>query len=62
MPVLVVPGPEQTARLLARMVRHATEGLGYEIPLRAKKQRPDGAMAQYLVEGLPGVGQRRRDG
>lgn len=49
---------EATAKLLARMWRHTHEGLGYELPLRSKKPatKPDGAMAQYLVEGLPGVG------
>lgn len=55
MPVITVPGPEQTARLLARLARHVTEGLGYEIPLR-KKPKFDGSLAQFLVEGLPGVG------
>lgn len=47
-----------TAKLLERMWRHTTEGLGYEIPLRTGKPqvKPDGACSQYLVEGLPGVG------
>jgi Fanconi anemia group M protein len=36
------------------MAIHATHGLGYEIPLRAAKQK--NAVAQYLIEGLPSVG------
>lgn len=47
-----------SAKLLERMWRHTTEGLGYDVPLRTRKPqvKPDGASAQYLVEGLPGVG------
>ncbi|WP_297500033.1 ERCC4 domain-containing protein [Ferrovum sp.] len=47
-----------TARLLGRMHKHLNDGLGYEIPLRPEKPafRPNGALSQYLVEGLPGVG------
>lgn len=49
-----------TAHTIERLWKHASEGLGYEINLRVKKpkatQSPDGASAQYLVEGLPGVG------
>lgn len=47
-----------TARLLSRMLKHLNEGLGYEIPLRVAKpsDQYDGTQAQYLVEGLPGVG------
>jgi Fanconi anemia group M protein len=47
-----------TARLLSRMLKHMTEGLGYEIPLRVAKPtaKHDGSQVQYLVEGLPGVG------
>lgn len=50
------PDDAFTGRLIARMSRHATEGLGYEIPLRGGKPKPDGSRAQFLVEGLPGVG------
>jgi Fanconi anemia group M protein len=55
-PVVTVAAAEQTARLIGRMARHCTEGLGYEIPLRVQKPKAHGAIAQYLVEGLPGVG------
>lgn len=56
--VLWSPDTSSTAKLLATMWRHVNLGLGYEVPLRAKKPavKPDGAAAQYLVEGLPGVG------
>lgn len=48
--------PEATAELLMTMARHAQDGLGYEIALRGGKPKAAGAIAQYLVEGLPGVG------
>ena len=38
------------------MIKHATQGLGYEIPLRSNKPKFDGGAALFLVEGLPGVG------
>ena len=56
--VMHLPSSDNSARLLARMHKHLTEGLGYEVATRVAKPRvaPDGAMAQYLVSGLPGVG------
>lgn len=56
MPVITVRDEEATARLIGRLGKHATEGLGYEIALRTSKPKHDGGLAQYLVEGLPGVG------
>lgn len=56
LPVIVVRDEEATARLIGRLGKHVTEGLGYEIPLRVAKPKHDGGLAQYLVEGLPGVG------
>jgi ERCC4-type nuclease len=47
---------EQSAMLIATMARHVTAGLGYEIGLRAKKPKETGLVAQFLAEGLPGVG------
>lgn len=55
LPVVTVATPEHVARLLGRMARHLGEGLGYEIPLR-KKPKFDGAQAQFVIEGMPGVG------
>lgn len=49
-------GQLESARLIGRMFLHLTKGLGYEIPLRNKKPKDLQVMAQYLVEGLPGVG------
>lgn len=46
----------QTAMQLVSMARHATEGLGYEIALRGAKPKDRSSQAQYLVEGLPGIG------
>lgn len=54
--VIPTPSGEHTARLIGRLARHTTEGLGYEIALRAAKPKTDGGRAQFLVEGLPGVG------
>ena len=50
------PGIDATTRLIGRMIKHATQGLGYEIPLRSNKPKFDGGAALFLVEGLPGVG------
>lgn len=47
---------EMSALLIATMARHVTQGLGYEIPLRAAKPKGAGVAAQFLAEGLPGVG------
>ena len=55
-PVAPSPSADATARLIGRMIKHATQGLGYEIPLRRNKPTFDGGLALYLVEGLPGVG------
>lgn len=55
-PIITVEDEEAAARLIGRLARHVTDGLGYEIPLRVNKPKHDGGMAQYLVEGLPGVG------
>ncbi|MBS3912741.1 MAG: endonuclease [Hydrogenophaga sp.] len=56
--VLHLPSSQSSARLVARMHKHLTDGLGYEVATRVAKPRaaPDGAMSQYLVSGLPGVG------
>lgn len=54
--VLHTESAAQTALQLATMARHATEGLGYEIALRGSKPKDRRSQAQYLVEGLPGIG------
>ncbi|WP_274644869.1 ERCC4 domain-containing protein [Pseudomonas serbica] len=46
----------QTALLVGTMARHAQEGLGYDIALRAAKPKPSRHMAEFILEGLPGVG------
>jgi ERCC4-type nuclease len=46
----------QTALLIGTMARHAQEGLGYDIPLRAAKPKPSRHMAEFILEGLPAVG------
>jgi ERCC4-type nuclease len=56
--VFTAPNQMGTARLLARLHHHQVNGLGYEVATRVAKPKdsPDGALAQYLVCGLPGVG------
>lgn len=48
-----------SAGLIFRMALHLSHGLGYEIPLRVAKPKDMPVLAQYLVEGLPGVGPGR---
>lgn len=45
-----------TALLLTTLARHAQQGLGYEVALRASKPKEVTATQQFLVEGLPGIG------
>lgn len=52
-------GPAHSARLIATIARHAQQGLGYEIALRANKPKQLKVQQQYLVEGLPGCGGAR---
>jgi Fanconi anemia group M protein len=55
-PVVQTRNLAQTAKMLLALSRHATDGLGYEIALRAGKPKDRVGLAQFLVEGLPGVG------
>ncbi|HEV2150617.1 MAG TPA: ERCC4 domain-containing protein [Longimicrobiaceae bacterium] len=57
--VLQTSSAEETAALLRTLARHAQEGLGYTVNLRGSKPRGASLYAEYLVEGLPGVGRRR---
>ena len=56
--IAIAPSPnvDTSARLIGRMILHANQGLGYEIPFRRDKPKYDGAAALFLVEGLPAVG------
>lgn len=49
------PSLARTPFILHRMALHVQHGLGYQIPIRAAKPKGPAA-AQYLLEGLPGVG------
>lgn len=49
------PSLARTPFILHRMALHLQHGLGYEVPIRAGKPKGPAA-AQYLLEGLPGVG------
>ena len=57
--VLHVSNAEEAAALLRTLTRHAQEGLGYEINLRGSKPKTASLYAEYLVEGLPGIGRQR---
>lgn len=45
-----------TAALLGVMARHLQEGLGYQVALRGSKPKDLRTQAQFIVEGLPGIG------
>ncbi|OIP14626.1 MAG: hypothetical protein AUK51_16330 [Comamonadaceae bacterium CG2_30_59_20] len=55
-PVVATVSPAHSAAMMITMQRHAIEGLGYEIPLRGPKPKSRAPQAQFLIEGLPGVG------
>ena len=57
--VLQSSGAEESAALLRTMARHAQEGLGYQVGLREPAPKTASLYAEYLVEGLPGVGRGR---
>ena len=57
--VLQSSGAEESAALLRTMARHAQEGLGYQVGLREPAPKAANLYAEYLVEGLPGVGRGR---
>lgn len=56
--IMSTPDGVSTCSLLGRLLKHQTEGLGYEVATRVLKPKvsPDGAAAQFLICGLPGVG------
>lgn len=54
--VIPTRNEEHTARLIARMAGHRTNGLGYEVQLHASKPAATQVMQRYVVEALPGIG------
>lgn len=54
--VLTTRNAADTAALLATLARHLQAGLGYTNGLRANKPKDLRLSAQFLVQGLPGVG------
>lgn len=54
--VITVKNATETTELLLTMARHLQVGLGYEIPLRGDKPKNLSDLAQYAIEGLPGIG------
>lgn len=57
--VLPTRDAHETAATIRVMARHAQQGLGYRVGLRAPAPASEALFAEYLVEGLPGVGRRR---
>ena len=55
-PLLYSDNKAQSVLHLLTLARHATEGLGYDIALRGGKPKDRSSQAQYLIEGLPGIG------
>jgi len=54
--VVATVSPAHSAAMMITMQRHAIEVLGYEVPLRVPKPKSRAPQAQFLIEGLPGVG------
>ena len=54
--IIYTKDPRMSAHMLFTMARHLQNGLGYEVPLRGGKPKDLKSLAQYLVEGMPGVG------
>lgn len=46
---------EHTAYTIAKLIRHAVDGLGYDLGLRGSGPRDPKAAAAFVLEGLPGV-------
>lgn len=55
-PVISTRDAPHTAEMLLAMQRHAVQGLGYEVSFRASKPKSRNTQAQFLIEGLPGIG------
>ena len=55
-PVISTRDAPHTAEMLVTMQRHAVQGLGYEVAFRASKPKSRDVQAQFLIEGLPGIG------
>jgi fanconi anemia group M protein len=54
--VLQVANAAEAVRYVLTMTRHLQQGLGYEVALRGAKPKQSADLAQYVVEGLPGIG------
>jgi Fanconi anemia group M protein len=54
--VLTTTSPANTSALLATMARHLQQGLGYEVALRSARPKDLRSQAQFVIEGLPGIG------
>jgi Fanconi anemia group M protein len=55
-PVISTRDAHHTADMLLTMQRHAVQGLGYDVSFRASKPKSRDTQAQFLIEGLPGIG------
>jgi ERCC4-type nuclease len=57
-PVLNTVSLAHTAHAIARMVRHAAHGLGYDLPIREPGPKDAPSAALHVVAGIPGVSTR----
>lgn len=46
---------KHSAYMIVKMVRHAVEGLGYELQLRGSGPKDPAKAAAFVIEGIPGV-------
>lgn len=46
---------EHSAYVIVKLVRHATEGLGYDLALRGSGPKEPPEAAAFVLEGIPGV-------
>ena len=56
--VLHTPNVARSAALIYRLALHSTNGLGYEPPLRTGKPKDAKLNQVFLLEGLPGCGNK----
>lgn len=46
---------KHSSYMIAKLVRHAVHGLGYDLPLRGSGPKTTGEAARYVLEGIPGI-------
>ena len=57
-PVVMVSNPRESAMMIKTLIRHATDGLGYEINLMPPKPKTVIDQRLFVFSSLPGVGEK----